>query len=87
MRLKYKFAIQKLGNKFVAVTVDDDAGKFNGVIKVNELGMEILKVLQEETDKEMIIKSIKGYPGSYEELGRQVDTFLEELGKSGLLVC
>lgn len=46
MKLKYKFVVREVAGKSVAVAVGEDNRNFNGMIKLNETGEFIFKMLQ-----------------------------------------
>ena len=86
MKLRYKFTIQKLGSKYAAITVDEDAAKFNGMLKVNETGMKILQALSRDIEKTDILDLLKDDFDNPDEMNSQLDTFLDQLYKAGLLI-
>ena len=45
MKLKYNFIVNEVADKMVAVAVGDDLDKFNGFIKMNDVGAEIVEIL------------------------------------------
>ena len=47
MKLKYKFIVQNVSGKPVAVAVGKDNERFNGMITLNDSGAEIFKLLNE----------------------------------------
>ena len=48
MKLRCKFIVQNVSGKSVAVAVGQDNEKFNGMIKLNDSGELIFKLLMEE---------------------------------------
>ena len=47
MKLKYQFVVSKFGGKPVAVAVGRDNACFNGMIKLNDGGEVLFKLLNE----------------------------------------
>jgi len=85
MRLKYKFAIEKMGKEFIAVTIDEDAGKYANALKVNEYGMMIIKALKKDVSREDIVNKLSDYFNGDDKLGEKIDSFLSILEKENLL--
>lgn len=46
MKLRYKFATQKVGTSVVAVAIEDDALKYSDILRMNSTGAFILEQLQ-----------------------------------------
>ena len=87
MKLKYNFVTNKVADRIVAVTVGDDAKKFNGFIKMNDTGAFIFNMLRNDVTVEEIADAMKReYDGvSEEELRSTVSQFIENLKKSDVL--
>ena len=52
MKLKYEFVIMDMGDEFSAVPVGDET--FPGILKLNDVGAEIMEQLKEETTPEQV---------------------------------
>lgn len=87
MKLKYNFVTNKVADRIVAVTVGDDAKKFNGFIKMNDTGAFIFNMLRNDITVDEITDAMKReYDGvSEEELRSTVSQFIESLKKSDVL--
>ncbi len=86
MKAKYTFEIMDLDDGLVAVPVGDQAEHFNGVLKVNESGVEILKLLEQETTEETIVKSLlEKYDGDEKEISGFVHEFIDKLIAEGIV--
>lgn len=48
MKLRYKFATQKVGSGVVAVAIEEDALKYSDILRMNSSGAFILKQLQND---------------------------------------
>lgn len=46
MKLRYKFATQKVGTSVVAVAIEDDALKYSDILRMNSTGAFILEQLK-----------------------------------------
>lgn len=88
MKLKYEFAIMDMGDEFAAVPVGDDAEKFHGMLKMNEMAADILEQLKEDTEPMKIHLYLKNkYPESTDdEIGKTLVGFLNQLIREGLLM-
>lgn len=86
MRLKYKFVIEKIGKKYIAVTTDEDAGKYRGALKVNELGKQLLTELQNEITLDGLYDKFRGQFEDNAEMSDEIDSFLKQLEQEGLLI-
>ena len=48
LKLKYKFATQKVGSGIVAVAIEEDALNYSGILRMNSTGAFILQQLQSD---------------------------------------
>ncbi len=89
MRLKYKFSMMDMGGEIAAVPVGSNASEFRGMLKVNDVSAEILKLLAEDTTPEKVHASLKAkYPDSTDqEIGEQLAAFINQLIREGLLIA
>ncbi len=58
MKLKYNFVLNPVADKIVAVAVGDDLGKFNGFVKMNDIGAEIFEILKNDVELDEIVKTM-----------------------------
>lgn len=88
MKLRYQFVVQKVGGKPVAVAVGQDSGKFNGMIKLNESGELIFKLLSTEdlTQEEILCRFAEAYGVTAESIRPEVLAFIDQLRKNDLLI-
>ena len=88
MKLKYNFVVNEVAGETVAVSVGNDAGSFNGYIKLNKTGAFIFNELKKETTRdEIVAKMKKEYPDANEQdIIESVDDLLEKLSKAELLI-
>ena len=86
MKAKYMFEIMDLDDGLVAVPVGGDAYQFNGVLKVNETAVAILKLLEKETSEDEIVSELlKEYTGDPSQIRAFVDEYLEKLKTEGVV--
>ena len=88
MKLKYKFVINQVADKMIAVAVGDDLEKFNSFIKMNDIGAYIFKTLENDvTEEDIVTAMVKDYPNDTEEEIRDtVSGFIKKLKESDLLI-
>ena len=81
MKLKYNFVLNPVADKIVAVAVGDDLGKFNGFIKMNDIGAEIFEILKNDVELDEIIKiMLEKHPESnLEEATETITEFVNQL--------
>ena len=87
MKLRYEFAITDMGGEYAAVPVGEDAKKFHGMLKLNEVSADILSQLKNETTPVEVHRYLKQkYSESTdEEIGNTLVAFLNRLIDEGLL--
>lgn len=87
MKLRYQFVVQKVGGKPVAVAVGRDNEKFNGMIKLNESGELVFKLLSNEdlTEAEILSRFAAQYGVTEESFKDEVLAFIDQLRKNDLL--
>lgn len=87
MKLKYNFVTNEVADKIVAVAVDSDLEKFNGFIKMNDIGGEIFEILKNDvTFDEIVDKMCEKHPESTrEEAVEAITGFVDELKKNGVV--
>ena len=86
MKLKYNFVLNTVADKVVAVAVGDDLEKFNGFIKMNDIGAEIFEILKNDvTEQEIVDIMKKKHPEEPEaEVIDTVSTFVAKLKEDGI---
>ena len=87
MKLKYNFVTNEVADKIVAVAVGDDLSKFNGFIKMNDIGAYIFNMLKNDVTEDDIVASMqKDYPDATEaEIRETVSGFVAELKKEDVI--
>lgn len=87
MKLKYKFIINDVADQKVAVAVGEGLTKFNGFIKMNDVGAAIFSKLAEDiTMDDLISKMSAEYPDEpAATVDRCVKEFVEKLKASSIV--
>ena len=87
MKLKYKFIVQRVSGKPVAVAVGQDNEKFNGMIKLNDSGEVIFKLLMDHdlTQEQLLTRFAAQYGVTEETAKPSVLAFIDQLRRGGLL--
>ena len=58
MKLKYEFVVKNVCGSMVAVAVGDGTSAFNGMIKLNSTGAEIMEMLAVPTAEDQIVDAL-----------------------------
>lgn len=87
MKLKYNFVTNEVADKIVAVAVGDDLSKFNGFIKMNDVGAYIFNMLKDDVTVEAIVEAMKKdfTDATEDEIKETVEGFVAELKKADVL--
>ena len=87
MKLKYNFVTNEVADKIVAVAVGDDLEKFNGFIKMNDVGAYIFNMLKNDvTEDEIVAAMQKDFEDATEEEIREtVKEFTDKLRESDVI--
>jgi len=89
MKLRYDFSVMEMDGEYMAVPVGENAGSFNGMLRMNEVSAEILDLLKEDTTPEAVHRILRErYPDSDDrEIGEALTSFLNQLIREGLLIA
>lgn len=89
MKLRYEFSVMEMDGEYMAVPVGENAGSFNGMLRMNEVSAEILDLLKEDTTPEAVHRILRErYPDSDDrEIGEALTSFLNQLIREGLLIA
>lgn len=87
MKLKYNLIVNEVAGKMVAVAVGEDINKFNGFIKTNVAGSEILEILKNDVSMdEIVAKMAAKYPDTDKsQVKDNVEQFVEGLKEEGVV--
>lgn len=88
MKLKYRFMTTTVGDECVAVAVGENSQEFNGMIKLNKEGADIISLLSDEIELDELVNSLidKYQDTSREEIVDLVKDFINQLEAANLLV-
>lgn len=87
MRLKDDFILHNTGEDFVIIATGEATKNFNGIIKLNNMGGEIISFLSNDISEEEIIKAIvEKYEVEYEIAREDILNLLDSLRKAGVIL-
>ncbi len=89
MKLRYELSVMEMDGEYMAVPVGENAGSFNGMLRMNEVSAEILDLLKDDTTPEAVHRILRErYPDSEDrEIGEALAAFLNQLIREGLLIA
>ena len=86
MKIKSDFILRDMGDMTIVVAVGESAGKFNGVINLNETAVFMWKELSKGcTRDELVERVLKEYDAPREIVERDVDNIIAKLKKENIL--
>jgi len=87
MILKDDFILHNTGEDFVIIATGEATKNFNGIIKLNNMGGEIVGLLTTDISEEEIIKAIvEKYEVEYEIAREDILNLLDSLRKAGVIL-
>jgi hypothetical protein len=88
MQINKDFTIQQVGAAYIAVPVGKTSMTFHGMIRLNETGAFLWKLMAERdcTEEDLVDALLAEYDVAREIAARDVHTIVEQLEKSGVLV-
>lgn len=87
MRLKDDFILHNTGEDFVIIATGEATKNFNGIIKLNNMGGEIVGLLTTDISEEEIIKAIvEKYEVEYATAKEDIRNLLDSLRKAGVIL-
>lgn len=85
MRVDDGFVLREIAGDYVIIPTGKTVLDFNGMITVNEVGVSIWKMLQEETTFENIVQGILDeYDADEETVKADVQEFLDRIKEAGI---
>lgn len=86
MKVEKDFVLREIAGDYIIIPTGKTVLEFNGLITVNEVGIDIWKMLQEEVTFEEIVQGIlKEYDVDEETVRADVREFLDKLIAGGIL--
>lgn len=87
MRLKDDFILHNTGEDFVIIATGEATKNFNGIIKLNNMGGEIVGLLTTDISEEEIVKAIvEKYEVECEIAREDILNLLDSLRKAGVIL-
>ena len=87
MKVDKEFVLREIAGDYIIIPTGKTVLEFNGLITVNEVGVDIWKMLQEEVTFEDLVKGILNEYDVEEEVAREdIQEFLDTLINGGILV-
>lgn len=88
MRIDKEFVLREIAGDYIIIPTGKTVLKFNGLITVNEVGVSLWKMLQEEVTVEDLVQGILSEYDVDENVAREdIQEFLEKLSEGGILCC
>ena len=86
MKIKDAFSLRKFGDKWVAISVNDDIDKDDFFITLNNSGVFLWNSLQEEISyDELLGAAVKKYGIDESILKKDLDAFLQKMKDANIL--
>ena len=86
MKIDKNFVLREIAGEYIIIPTGRTALEFNGLITVNEVGMELWKMLQEDVTFDDLLNGILEEYDVDENAAREdIQEFLDRLIKGGIL--
>lgn len=86
MQIKKDFVLREIAGDYIIIPTGQTALEFNGLITVNEVGVSLWKMLQNETTADKLLQGILDEYEVEEDVAREdIQEFLDALVKGGIL--
>lgn len=86
MRINKEFVLREIAGDYIIIPTGATVLEFNGLITVNEVGVTLWKMLQEEVSIDQLVQGILAEYEVEEEVAREdILEFLDTLTKGGIL--
>ena len=86
MKIDKNFVLREIAGEYIIIPTGRTALEFNGLITVNEVGMELWKMLQEDVTFDDLLNGILEEYDIDENAAREdIQEFLDRLVKGGIL--
>ena len=86
MRIEKEFVLREIAGDYIIIPTGKTALEFNGLITVNEVGVSLWKMLQQDVTVEDLVKGILDEYDVEESVAREdIQEFLDILVKGGIL--
>ena len=86
MKINGTFVLREIAGDYIIVPVGESAIDFNGMITLNEIGVFIWKLLQEEHSYDEILHTILNeYDSTEDQVRKDLDDFLKQMKEANLI--
>ncbi|MBO5294251.1 MAG: PqqD family protein [Clostridia bacterium] len=88
MQINKDFTIQKVGASYVAVPVGETSKSFHGMVRLNETGAFLWKLMAEKdcTEEELVDALLAEYEVEREIAARDVHRIVEQLAENKIFI-
>ncbi len=87
MKVGNEFILREIAGDYIIIPTGKTVLEFNGLITVNEVGVSLWKMLQEDVTMEELVAGILHEYEVEESVAREdIQEFLEQLQKAGILM-
>lgn len=87
MKVGNEFILREIAGDYIIIPTGKTVLEFNGLITVNEVGVSLWKMLQEDVTMEELVAGILREYEVEESVAREdIQEFLEQLQKAGILM-
>ena len=87
MRIEKEFVHREIAGDYIIIPTGKTVLEFNGLITVNEVGVTLWNMLQEEVTFDQLVQGVLAEYDVEEEVAREdIQEFLDTLAKGGILV-
>lgn len=86
MKVDKEFILREIAGDYIIIPTGKTVLDFNGLITVNEVGVDLWKMLQQDVTLDDLVKGILSEYDVEEDVAREdIQEFLEALEKGGIL--
>ncbi len=87
MKINENFLLRDVAGQKVVLPVGEAAEKFNGMIRLNDTGIYLWTLLEQDTDEEALLSAmLRDYEIDEETARADIHRFVETLRRAGILV-
>ena len=86
MRVEKEFVLREIAGDYIIIPTGKTVLEFNGLVTVNEMGVSLWKMLQQEVSFEELVAGILEEYDVEEDVAREdIREFLDKIIESGIL--
>ncbi len=88
MKLKKDYILRQVAGVWVVLPLGEEAVNFSGMLKLNDSGVMLWKVLEQGGNKNALVEALTGeYNVTRQQAEADVDEFLAKLMQFGCMQC